>query len=35
MVGTVPTLKMRQGIFTEKLDSKGAPFVIYDPAHDK
>ncbi|MEN6601407.1 MAG: carboxypeptidase regulatory-like domain-containing protein, partial [Bryobacteraceae bacterium] len=31
MVGTVPTLKMRQGIFTEKTTSGGAPFIIYDP----
>jgi hypothetical protein len=31
MVGTVPTLKQRQGIFTEKTDSKGVPYALYDP----
>jgi hypothetical protein len=32
LVGTVPTLKMRQGIFTEKTAASGAMFIIYDPA---
>ena len=32
MIGTVPTAKMRQGIFTEKTGTGGAPFIIYDPA---
>ncbi len=31
LIGTVPTLKMRQGIFTEKTDAKGNPYIIYDP----
>lgn len=32
LVGTVPSMNMRKGVFNEKLDANGAPFVIYDPA---
>ena len=31
LLGTVPTLKQRQGIFTEKTDSNGVPYAMYDP----